>query len=249
MYGSAMAPPSSFGASGVGAGQALPPPRWARTQSCNSRSPPQQQFYGRGGGTSSSSSIAVDASVVRKRGREGARHELVGETSMDCASCFGVSAEAEVGGGEHGGGGVYSVPMGADNAEADRIGSADSSQERGREKEGSEGGRFGVGVAPLVGLVGLGKQRRAGGGDSGGDGLSEDVECAICMEVIASWETVKLPCCHRFCASCVGEIYSGRNATRDTQGKSTSKKVSGAQHLGPPHRLASPSIPSNATTT
>jgi len=162
--------------------------------------------------------------VVRKRGREGARHELVGETSMDCASCFGVSAEAEVGGGEHGGGGVYSVPMGADNAEADRIGSADSSQERGREKEGSEGGRFGVGVAPLVGLVGLGKQRRAGGGDSGGDGLSEDVECAICMEVIASWETVKLPCCHRFCASCVGEIYSGRNATRDTQGKSTSKK-------------------------
>lgn len=185
------------------------------------------QFYGRGGGISSSSSIAVDASVVRKRGREGARRELVG------------------------GGGVYSVPMGADNAEADRIGSADSSQERGREKEGSEGGRFGVGVAPLVGLVGLGKQRRAGGGGSGGDGLSEDVECAICMEVIASWETVKLPCCHRFCASCVGEIYSGRNATRDTQGKSTSKKVSGAQQFGPLHRLASPlhSIQPFATTT
>ena len=49
MYSSAMAPPSasSFGASGVGAGQALPPPRWARTQSCNSRSPPQQQVHGR----------------------------------------------------------------------------------------------------------------------------------------------------------------------------------------------------------
>ena len=153
-----------------------------------------------------------------------------GEAAMDCASCFGVHvSEAEVGGDEHGGGRVYSVPMGADDAEADRTGS-DSGGERGREKAGREGSRFGVGVAPLVGLMGLGNERRkaaGGGGGGGGDASSSEVvECAICMEVIARRETVKLPCCHRFCASCVGEIYSGRNATRDKQGKSTSKKVS-----------------------
>mmetsp|Transcript_34870 Transcript_34870/g.59989 ORF Transcript_34870/g.59989 Transcript_34870/m.59989 type:complete len:258 (-) Transcript_34870:94-867(-) len=241
MYGSAVAPTSpsgSFGPSSTGAGQVLPPRRCGvRAQGYNSRSPPQHQYYGRGGGTSSSSSIAADISVVRrnagKRGREGMRDGEAGDMMISCDT--GASANVTFGGSDT----SASVPMTEDDATVAADPDTDGC-DRSQHRDRSEKGRAGLGVArPFVGLVrGLRQVGHSGcsGVGFGADGSSssssagidsraprEEVECAICMETVVR-DVVKLPCGHLFCANCVGEIYSGRNATRDKKGRSSSKK-------------------------